>query len=110
MWLNPRARKYMVQILNAMLDEVSDEMPGSTGIRVQGRQEGAPRRPLRANHHRGGRHHDRERAETEGKAALSAVIERYRHCEESVEEALNDMYLSGFSIRSCVACALSDAF
>ncbi len=38
------------------------------------------------------------------------MIERYRHREESVEEALNDMYLSDFSIRSCVACALSDAF
>lgn len=29
----------------------------------------------------------------------SAVIERYRRCEESVEEALIDMYLAGVSTR-----------
>lgn len=42
-----------------------------------------------------------------GAVSESAVIERYRRREESVEEALIDMYLAGVSTRQVDDCVLS---
>lgn len=55
-------------------------------------------------------HHIRKLSTTSGEVALNmpklkgvtfetAIIERYRRCESSVEEALIEMYLAGVSVR-----------
>ena len=87
------------QVLNAMLDAEADEITDTTRYERSG-----SRKAYRAGHY--------ERALTvkAGKLSVkvpklkgalfeSAVIERYRRREESVEEALIDMYLAGVSTR-----------
>jgi transposase-like protein len=85
------------EILNRMLDAEADEIAGAARYE---RSDG--RKAYRAGHY------ERDLTVKAGKMAVrvpklkgalfeSAVIERYRRREESVEEALIDMYLAGFS-------------
>ena len=89
----------MTQILNAMLDAEADEITGAARYE---RKEG--RKAYRAGHYertltaKAGRLELRV-PKLKGAVFESAVIERYRRREESVEEALIDMYLAGVSTR-----------
>ena len=89
----------VTEILNRMLDAEADEIAGAARYE---RSDG--RRAYRAGHY------ERDLTAKAGKMAVrvpklkgavfeSAVIERYRRREESVEEALIDMYLAGVSTR-----------
>ncbi|WP_033508027.1 IS256 family transposase, partial [Bifidobacterium minimum] len=89
----------VTQILNRMLDAEADDLTGA------GRYERSDtRKAYRAGHYR------RDLTVKAGKLSVkvpklkgalfeSAVIERYRRREESVEEALIEMYLAGVSTR-----------
>ena len=87
------------QLLNAMLDAEADEITGAARYERTG-----DRKAYRAGHY------ERDLTVKAGTVTLrvpklkgalfeSAVIERYRRREESVEEALIDMYLAGVSTR-----------
>lgn len=89
----------VTEILNAMLDAEADEITGAARYERSGE-----RKAYRAGHY------ERDLTVKAGKMSLkvpklkgavfeSAVIERYRRREESVEEALIDMYLAGVSTR-----------
>lgn len=89
----------VTEILNAMLDEEADQIAGAARYERSG-----SRKAFRAGHY------ERKLTAKAGtltlrvpklKGALfeSAVVERYRRREESVEEALMDMYLAGVSTR-----------
>jgi len=89
----------MTQILNAMLDAEADEIANAARYERTGE-----RKAYRAGHY------ERKLTAKAGRLELkvpklkgavfeSAVIERYRRREESVEEALIDMYLAGVSTR-----------
>ena len=85
----------MTQILNAMLDAEADEITGAARYERSG-----GRKAYRAGHY------ERKLTAKAGRLELkvpklkgalfeSAVIERYRRREQSVEESLIDMYLAG---------------
>ena len=87
------------ELLNAMLDAEADEITGAARY-----ERASGRRAYRAGHY------ERNLTVKAGTMTLrvpklkgavfeSAVIERYRRREESVEEALIDMYLAGVSTR-----------
>ncbi|KFI75026.1 putative transposase [Bifidobacterium mongoliense DSM 21395] len=87
------------EILNRMLDAEADEITGAARYERSG-----GRKAYRAGHY------GRDLTVKAGKLSVrvpklkgalfeSAVIERYRRREESVEEALIDMYLAGVSTR-----------
>ena len=89
----------MTQILNAMLDAEADEITGAARYERSG-----GRKAYRAGHY------ERKLTAKAGRLELkvpklkgalfeSAVIERYRRREQSVEESLIDMYLAGVSTR-----------
>ena len=89
----------MTQILNAMLGAEADEITGAARYERK-----TARRAFRAGHY------ERTLTAKAGKWSLkvpklkgalfeSAVIERYRRRESSVEEALMEMYLAGVSTR-----------
>ncbi len=89
----------VAELLNAMLDAEADEITGAARYERSGE-----RKAYRAGHY------ERDLTVKAGKMSLkvpklkgavfeSAVIERYRRREESVEEALIDMYLAGVSTR-----------
>lgn len=97
--LDRMVRKSVEETLNAMLDAEADEITGAARYERSGE-----RKAYRAGHH------ERDLTVKAGKMSLkvpklkgavfeSAVIERYRRREESVEEALIDMYLAGVSTR-----------
>lgn len=97
--LDRMVRKSVEETLNAMLDAEADEITGAARYERSGE-----RKAYRAGHY------DRDLTVKAGKMSLkvpklkgavfeSAVIERYRRREESVEEALIDMYLAGVSTR-----------
>ncbi|MFR8124920.1 MAG: transposase [Bifidobacterium adolescentis] len=91
----------MTQILNAMLDAEADEdhREAARYERKEGRK--AYRgRPLRTHAH-GKRRAGSSSGCRNSRGAVfeSAVIERYRRRESSVEEALMEMYLAGVSTR-----------
>lgn len=97
--LDRMVRKSVEETLNAMLDAEADEITGAARYERSGE-----RKAYRAGHY------ERDLAVKAGKMSLkvpklkgavfeSAVIERYRRREESVEEALIDMYLAGVSTR-----------
>ena len=88
----------MTQILNAMLDAEADEITGAARYE----RSGGGRKAYRAGHY------ERKLTAKAGRLELkvpklkgalfeSAVIERYRRREQSVEESLIDMYLAGVS-------------
>ena len=92
-------RKSVEETLNAMLDAEADEITGAARYERSGE-----RKAYRAGHY------ERDLTVKAGKMSLkvpklkgavfeSAVIERYRRREESVEEALIDMHLAGVSTR-----------
>ena len=89
----------MTQILNAMLDAEADEITGAARYE---RKEG--RKAYRAGHYertltaKAGRL-ELKVPKLKGALFESAVIERYRRREQSVEESLIDMYLAGVSTR-----------
>ena len=95
----------MTQILNAMLDAEADEITGA--VRYE-RKEG--RKAYRAGHYertltaKAGRLELRV-PKLKGAVFESAVIERYRRRESSVEEALMEMYLAGVSTRQSTGSA-----
>ena len=87
------------QLLNAMLDAEADEITGAARYERTG-----DRKAYRAGHY------ERDLTVKAGTVTLrvpklkgalfeSAVIERYRRREQSVEETLIDMYLAGVSTR-----------
>lgn len=89
----------MTQILNAILDAEADEI--TDAVRYE-RKTG--RKAFRAGHYERGLTAKVGKLELKVpklKGALfeSAVIERYRRREQSVEESLIDMYLTGVSTR-----------
>ena len=97
--LDRMVRKCVEESLNAMLDAEADEITGAARYERSGE-----RKAYRAGHY------ERDLTVKAGKMSLkvpklkgavfeSAVIERYRRREESVEEALIDMYLAGVSTR-----------
>lgn len=97
--LDRMVRKSAEETLNAMLDAEADEITGAARYERSGE-----RKAYRAGHY------ERDLTVKAGKMSLkvpklkgavfeSAVIERYRRREESVEEALIDMYLAGVSTR-----------
>ena len=97
--LDRMVRKSVEETLNAMLDAEADEITGAARYERSGE-----RKAYRAGHY------ERDLTIKAGKMSLkvpklkgavfeSAVIERYRRREESVEEALIDMYLAGVSTR-----------
>lgn len=97
--LDRMVRKSVEETLNAMLDAEADEITGAARYERSGE-----RKAYRAGHY------ERDLTVKAGKMSLkvpklkgavfeSAVIERYRRREESVEEALTDMYLAGVSTR-----------
>ena len=97
--LDRMVRKSVEETLNAMLDAEADEITGAARY-----ERSRERKAYRAGHY------ERDLTVKAGKMSLkvpklkgavfeSAVIERYRRREESVEEALIDMYLAGVSTR-----------
>ncbi|OZG67705.1 transposase, partial [Bifidobacterium aquikefiri] len=89
----------VTEILNRMLDAEADEITGAARY-----ERSCGRKAYRAGHY------ERDLTVKAGKLSVrvpklkgalfeSAVIERYRRREESVEEALIDMYLAGVSTR-----------
>lgn len=97
--LDRMVRKSVEETLNAMLDAEADEITGAARYERSGE-----RKAYRAGHY------ERDLTVKAGKMSFkvpklkgavfeSAVIERYRRREESVEEALIDMYLAGVSTR-----------
>ncbi|MFQ9789932.1 MAG: IS256 family transposase [Bifidobacterium bifidum] len=97
--LDRMVRKSVEETLNAMLDAEADEITGAARYERSGE-----RKAYRAGHY------ERDLTVKAGKMSLkvpklkgavfeSAAIERYRRREESVEEALIDMYLAGVSTR-----------
>lgn len=97
--LDRMVRKSVEETMNAMLDAEADEITGAARY-----ERGGGRKAYRAGHY------ERDLTAKAGKMSLkvpklkgavfeSAVIERYRRREESVEEALIDMYLAGVSTR-----------
>ena len=97
--LDRMVRKSVEETLNAMLDAEADEIAGAARYERSG-----DRKAYRAGHY------ERDLTVKAGRMSLkvpklkgavfeSAVIERYRRREESVEEALIDMYLAGVSTR-----------
>ena len=97
--LDRMVRKSVEETLNAMLDAEADEITGAARYERSGE-----RKAYRAGHY------ERDLTVKAGKMSLkvpklkgavfeSAVIERYRRREESIEEALIDMYLAGVSTR-----------
>ena len=97
--LDRMVRKSVEETLNAMLDAEADEITGAARYERSGE-----RKAYRAGDY------GRVLTVKAGKMSLkvqklkgavfeSAVIERYRRREESVEEALIDMYLAGVSTR-----------
>ena len=97
--LDVMVREKVERIVNAMLDAEADEIANAARYE---RSDG--RRAYRAGHYERSLTAKAGRLELKVpklKGALfeSAVIERYRRREESVEEALIDMYLAGVSTR-----------
>ncbi|OZG53806.1 IS256 family transposase, partial [Pseudoscardovia suis] len=97
--LDAMVREKVERIVNAMLDAEADEIANAARYERSG-----GRKAYRAGHY------ERSLTAKAGRLGLkvpklkgalfeSAVIERYRRREESVEEALIDMYLAGVSTR-----------
>lgn len=97
--LRELVRKTVQETLNALLDEEADEMVGAERYERTAAREA----------HRSG-HYKRKLVITSGEVVLdvpklrgatfqTAVIERYRRRETSVEEAIIEMYLAGVSTR-----------
>ena len=97
--LDAMVREKVERIVNAMLDAEADEIANAARYERSG-----GRKVYRAGHYERSLTAKAGRLELKVpklKGALfgSAVIERYRRREESVEEALIDMYLAGVSTR-----------
>ena len=97
--LRELVRKTVQETLNALLDEKADEMVGAERY-----ERTAAREAYRSGHY------ERKLITTSGEVALdapklrgatfqTAVIERYRRRETSVEEAIIEIYLAGVSTR-----------
>lgn len=97
--LDTMVREKVERIVNAMLDAEADEIANAARCERTGE-----RKAYRAGHY------ERKLTAKAGRLALkvpklkgavfeSAVIERYRRREQSVEESLIDMYLAGVSTR-----------
>ena len=97
--LDAMVREKVERIVNAMLDAEADEIANAARYERSG-----GRKVYRAGHYERSLTAKAGRLELKVpklKGALfgSAMIERYRRREESVEEALIDMYLAGVSTR-----------
>jgi len=97
--LDDVVRRTVEETLNALLDAEADELCGAKRY-----ERSETRRDTRAGHY--SRHLHTKAGEVELKVPKlrslpfeSAVIERYRRRESSVEEALVEMYLAGVSVR-----------
>ena len=98
--LDAMVRDKVEQIVNAMLDEEADLIANAARYERSDGRKGVPGRPLRARVHRQGPGRLALRIpKLKGAVFESAVIERYRRREQSVEESLIDMYLAGVSTR-----------
>lgn len=87
------------EMLNSLLDETAGDLVGA-----ERHERTAEREAYRAGHY------DRKLATTSGEVTIrmaklkgmrftTDIIERYRRCETSVEEAMMEMYLAGVSTR-----------
>ena len=97
--LDDVVRRTVEQTLNSLLDAEADELCGAKRY-----ERSAHRRDTRAGHYT--RHLHTKAGEVELKVPKlrtlpfeTAIIERYRRRESSVEEALVEMYLAGVSVR-----------
>ena len=97
--LDAMVREKVERIVNAMPDASGGRERQRRERREKRRKKGVPGRPLRAEPDRQGRQLGLRVPRLKGAVFESAVIERYRRREESVEEALIDMYLAGVSTR-----------
>lgn len=97
--LGEMVRTSVEETLNALLDAEADALCGASKY-----ERSADRKDTRAGHY------PRKLATTSGTVELqvpklrtlkfeTAIIERYKHRESSVEEALIEMYLAGVSVR-----------
>lgn len=92
-------RKTVEETLNALLNEEASELVGT------GRYErAAGREAYRSSHYarklvNGAGQVELNVPKLRGATFQTAVIERYRRCETSVEEAIVEMYLAGVSTR-----------
>jgi transposase-like protein len=97
--LKDLVRQSVEETLNAMLDKEAEELIGAGKYKRTEKREG----------YRAG-HYERNLTTTSGNVAIhvpklkglkfeTAIIERYRRRESSVEEALVEMYLAGVSVR-----------
>ena len=88
------------ETLNALLDAEADRLCNAPALRAQRGPPRYPRRPLRAQPADQGWRGAAEGAEAwRHRTFETAIIERYRRRESSVEEALIEMYLAGVSVR-----------
>lgn len=97
--LDAMIRTKVEDIINAMLDAEADEITNAARYERSG-----GRKAYHAGHHERGITAKAGTLELKvpklkGVPFESAVVERYRRREESVEEALIDMYLTGVSTR-----------
>ena len=97
--LDAMVREKVERIVNAMLDAEADEIANAARYERSG-----GRKAYRAGHYERSLTAKAGRLELKvpklkGVLFASAVIERYRRREESVEEALIDMYPAGVSTR-----------
>ena len=97
--LKELVRKSVEETLNELLDKEAEELTGAARYERNEARQG----------YRSG-HYSRKLSTTSGEVVLNmpklkgvtfetAIIERYRRRESSVEEALIEMYLSGVSVR-----------
>ena len=97
--LDAMVREKVERIVNAMPDASGGRDRQRRERREKRRKKGVRGRQLRAEPDRQGRQTRAQGPRLKCAVFESAVIERYRRREESVEEALIDMYLAGVSTR-----------
>lgn len=97
--LKDLVRSSVVETLNTLLDKETDEL-----VNAHKYERSSDRQGYRSGHYK--RHFQTTAGEVElnvpklkGVPFETAIIERYRRRESSIEEALIDMYLAGVSLR-----------
>lgn len=97
--LDAMVREKVERIVNAMPDASGGRDRQRREIREKRRKKGVQGRPLRTEPDRQGRQTRAQGPQAEGRGLRVGRDKRYRRREESVEEALIDMYLAGVSTR-----------
>ena len=97
--LKELVRSSVEETLNALLDKEADELAN-----VEKYERSSDRQGYRSGHYKRNLHTAADEVELKvpklnGVPFETAIIERYRRRESSVEEALIEMYLAGVSVR-----------